>query len=82
MNVRIFLRTPLHRGRRLSGSGQNFELDASIVEVIGVLVDKEPFLEIEVREFIDDRGRTVASPWPRLYLAASKVDYYVPLEDE
>ena len=75
MNVRAFLRTPLHRGR--ATSVRRFELDATVVEVTGEATLRDGGLDVVVAKFYSERGDEVASPWPRIFLPGSKIDFYV-----
>ena len=75
MKVRVFLRTPLHRGR-VTGPRKH-ELDAMVVEVVGEATPRDGGLEVEVTEMVDDKGESVASPWPKIFLPTGKIDLYV-----
>lgn len=75
MKVRVFLRTPLHRGRPTGN--RRHELNASIIEVVGEAEARDGGLELQVAELIDDRGESLESPWPRIFLPSSKIDFYV-----
>ncbi len=75
MKVRVFLRTPLHRGR--ATGPRKYELDAMIVEVVGEATPRDGGLELEVADMVDDKGQSVASPWPKIFLPMSKIDVYV-----
>ena len=75
MKVRVFLRTPLHQGRPTSS--RKHELSALVTEVIGEATARDGGLQIDVTEFIDDRGESSASPWPTIFLPVGKIDFYV-----
>ena len=75
MNVRAFLRTPLHRGR--ATAARRFELDATVVEVTGEATTRDGGLDVVVAKLFSERGDEVVSPWPRIFLPGSKIDFYV-----
>ncbi len=75
MKVRVFLRTPLHRGR--ATGPRKYELDAVVVGVVGEATPRDGGLEVEVTEMIDDKGESVTSPWAKIFLPMSKIDLYV-----
>ncbi len=74
MKVRVFLSTQLHQGRV---TGRKRELDATVVEVVGEATARDGGLELQVTELVDDRGASVVSPWPKIFLPGSKIDLYV-----
>ena len=74
-NVRVFLRTPLHRGR--SAGPRKFELNETVTEIVGMAEPRDGGLEIQVGALFSDKGEPVASPWGRLFLPNSKIDCYV-----
>lgn len=75
MNVRVFLRTPLHRGRQ--SAPRTFELNETVVEVVGTAETRDGGLQIAVSTLVNDRGEEVASPWPTIFLPTAKIDLYV-----
>ena len=75
MNVRVFLRTPLHRGRVVAP--RKYELDDTVVEVVGEAEHRDGGLDIKVSALYNDKGVAVESPWPHIFLPGSKMDVYV-----
>lgn len=75
MKVRVFLRTPLHRGR--ATGPRKFELDATVIEVTGDATPRDGGIEVAEAEFIDDKGEAVESPWKKVFLPSGKIDFYV-----
>ncbi len=75
MKVRVFLCNPLHRGRAMGS--RTYELDAMVVEVVGEATVRDGGLELDVSDMLDDKGESIASPWPKIFLPMSKIDLYV-----
>lgn len=75
MKVRVFLRTPLHRGRLIGP--RKHELDGMVVEVCGEATARDGGLELEVTDMVDDKGESFESPWSKIFLPMAKIDVYV-----
>jgi hypothetical protein len=75
VKVRVFLRTPLHRGR-VKGA-RKYELGSTVVEVVGEAAARDGGLEVDVTEMVDNKGESIASPWSKIFLPLSKIDLYV-----
>jgi len=76
VNVRVFLRTPLHRGRSTSNS-RKFELNESVIEIVGEAEARDGGLDLKVKSLYSDKGEAVESPWARLFVPSAKIDCYV-----
>lgn len=75
MKVRVFLRTPLHRGR--ASAPRKYEINDTVVEVVGEAEARDGGLALDVEALYNDKGERVESPWPKLFLPSSKIDLYV-----
>lgn len=75
MNVRVFLRNPLHRGR--ASAPRKYELNETVTEIVGTAEVRDGGLDLQVTALYSDKGSEVASPWDHIFLPASKIDLYI-----
>ncbi len=73
--VRVFLRTPLHRGR--STGARKYELNETVTEIVGMAEPRDGGLEIQIGMLYTDKGEPVESPWVCIFLPMSKIEAYV-----
>lgn len=78
--VRVFLRTPLYRGRPDDDRGG---LTLDVVEIVGTVVEEtRTGLWLDVEAMYDARGQTEpGDPLPSIVLPAGKIDYLVVNDD-
>lgn len=75
MNVRVFLRNPLHRGR--ASAPRKFELNDTVTEIVGTAEVRDGGLDLQVTALYTDKGGKIDSPWSHIFLPASKIDLYI-----
>lgn len=78
MNVQIFLKNPLFKGRY--GSQRDLELKEPVVEIHGEAQHRDGGVEVRVTALHDVKGKPVDAPFERLFLPLSKIDYLVIVE--
>ncbi len=78
MRVQVLLKTALYRGR--FGADHDTELKGSVMEIRGSAEVRDGGLEVAVSSLHDERGRDVPAPFDRIFVPASKIDFYV-IED-
>ena len=75
MRVQVLLKTPLFRGR--FGPEHDKKLRESVVEIRGLGTARDGGLDIEVASLHNEKGGNIACPIQRIFIPASKIDFYV-----
>lgn len=75
MNVQIFLKNPLFKGRY--GSQRDAALKEPVVEIHGFAEHRDGGVEVRVVALYDVKGKPVDLPFERLFLPLGKIDYLV-----